>query len=79
MLADPGRQYIAYGRGLTNPVAIRLVEGESGSYIGTYFDPQTGTRETLGTLEAKNGVVHWPPPPTKEDWVLLLSRIDSIK
>ena len=73
LLADPGEVYVAYGRGVANPVSIKLGNSARGSFEGFYWNPRTGVTEKLGEMEVQEGQVRWRPPVT-DDWVLTLKR-----
>jgi hypothetical protein len=71
LLADPGKQYVAYGRGLDGSVEIKL--GSKGTFSGYYYDPETGITEELAFENVSNGVITWTPP-NSGDWVLVLNK-----
>ena len=74
MLADPGRTYVAYGRGLTSKVNLQLGDSAGSAYRGYNYNPRTGETEELGELIPENGTISWTPPD-EEDWVLLLRQL----
>ncbi len=67
-LAEPGRQYLVYGRGLTESVKV-TVTGEN-SWQARMFNPRTGEFS-----EAQGGISNGQftfKPAGEEDWLLLL-------
>ncbi len=56
------------------PVVVKL-SGVSGNYVGTWFDPRTGTETSIGVLNGGND--YSINPPNTDDWVLLQTRSSS--
>jgi len=68
-LAEPGQQYILYGRGLSSPVRLTL-SPKLTSFSATLFNPRTGERKDLGaTLGSERFEFQ---PPDSQDWIVLL-------
>ena len=72
-MADPGRTYLLYTRGVTEPVELEAV-----CWPGLQvrlFNPRTGKFTAAGSHEG------WAPfvfqPPDKQDWVVLLEADSS--
>jgi len=80
-LADPGRNRIlfflmgtgdAWDGGDGGPVSLTL-GNTSGSFHADWFDPRTGILTPIGALPG--GETHTLPPPSGEDWLVLLRRL----
>ena len=80
-LADPGRNRIlfflmgtedAWDGGDGGPVSLTL-GNTSGSFHADWFDPRTGVLTPIGALPG--GETHTLPPPSGEDWLVLLRRL----
>ena len=78
-LADAARTKILYllmgqndrwDSGDGGNITVKL-EGLSGSYDATWFDPRTGGESPAGSLAG--GGVHTVSPPSTDDWVLYLT------
>jgi hypothetical protein len=69
-LAEPGKQYIVYARGLKEPVTLQ-VDSSQGPLTATQFDPRTGQRKDLGNVGGKDRFEF--KPPDEKDWVVLLT------
>jgi hypothetical protein len=71
-LAEPGKQYIVYVRGLKSPVTLA-----PGSMIGQLsamqFDPRSGERKDLGAVGGERFEYQ---PPDEQDWVVLVGAHD---
>ncbi len=68
-LAEPGRQYVLYARGVTQPVELAL--GKSTAPLSvTLFNPRTGESKSLGSTDGERYVFS---PPDEHDWVVLLT------
>lgn len=72
-LADPGRAYVAYVRGLSGPTSISLGRGAGGQYRLRQFDPRTGRSEDLGTRKADDTIRY--EAPDERDWVLVIEAV----
>lgn len=71
-LAEPGRQYVAYMRGVER--AVTLDVGETGEDCRVrQFDPRAGTFRVL-ELAPVNGRLEFRPPD-KRDWVLEVTAV----
>lgn len=66
-LAEPGRQFLVYGRGVSEPVKLRV---EDGNWRLHEFNPRTGQMREK-QVQSGSGVFAYEPP-TQEDWVFLL-------
>ena len=68
-LADPGRQYLVYYRGLKQTLTLSLPT-DVGQFAATQINPRTGDRRALdrasGTLTLQ--------PPDEQDWVVILTK-----
>lgn len=68
-LAEPGKQYFVYARGLKTPLSLKL--DASSQLTATQFDPRTGERKSLGTTSGKERFEF--QPPDEQDWVVVLA------
>jgi hypothetical protein len=68
-LAQPGKQYVLYARGLADSMELTL---EGGHYTARQFNPRTGE---FTDLSKPNGAMpfHYRPPD-QQDWVVLLQE-----
>jgi len=73
-LAEPGKQYIVYSRGLKDPVTLQ-VDSSSGPLTAMQFDPRTGERGDLGNVTGKDRFEF--RPPNEQDWVVLLTAANN--
>jgi hypothetical protein len=78
MLAEPGRRYLAYTRGVADEVSIHLGEGRAGEYHARRFNPRSGEVSTLSTNIDLVEDFKWTPPDD-QDWVLVLTRLSVAK
>jgi hypothetical protein len=69
-LAEPGRQYVVYFRGLNKPLTLQL-ERDAPAVQATLLNPQTGQSEKLPEAAGPRLEIR---PPDKEDWVVLLAK-----
>lgn len=46
-------------------------------YRASAYDPRTGTDHDLGPVHPQNGVWSLPPPPSEQDWVILLETEEA--
>jgi hypothetical protein len=69
-LADPGRQYLLYARGLSRPVQLTL-ESAAGQLAVARYNPRTGEKADLEPAAA--GVRYQFVPPDAQDWVVSLT------
>jgi hypothetical protein len=79
-LADPDRTKIVvlyagrddrYDPASEGPVTLRLAK-VAGTFAAEWFDPRTGKSNSLPAIEG--GADRTVSPPSKDDWILLLSR-----
>ena len=70
-LAEPGRQYLLYVRGLNAPVELKLSQSGEGMKA-RQWNPRTG-ESTLIEFRVKAGLLSYRPPDD-QDWVVVLSR-----
>lgn len=68
-LAEPGRQYIVYCRGLKTPVKLAL-DSASGPFSAMQFDPRSGERKDLGPVLSCDRFEF--QPPDEQDWIVLV-------
>jgi Protein of unknown function (DUF4038)/Domain of unknown function (DUF5060) len=68
-LAQPGKQYVLYARGLADSMELTL---EGGNYTARQFNPRTGE---FTDLSKPNGAMpfHYRPPD-QQDWVVLIQE-----
>ncbi len=72
LLAEPGRSYVAYVRGLKDKVIIKLNSSADGIGRARLLDPRTGRSRPV-EVKISRGSCEWSPPD-EQDWVLHLSR-----
>jgi len=72
LLAEPGKHYVAYVRGLRGKVTINLGPGAAGADKASLLDPRTGETKPVD-VKMLDDRCEWSPPDT-EDWVLHLSN-----
>ena len=70
-LAEPGRQYLLYARGVKEPVRLQL-DAADGSFTASQFDPRTGGQKHIG--EITGGKIFEFQPPDEQDWMVVLRR-----
>ena len=71
-LADPGREYLVYGRGLKEPVTLRLAIGGISTWKLREINPMTGeSKEKEQQIENETFLYR---PPSEADWIFILSR-----
>jgi hypothetical protein len=68
-LAEPGRQYLVYFRGLTSPLTVTM-DGRPGQLTATQFNPRTGEQRVL---RAASGSFQLQPPD-EQDWVIRIAQ-----
>jgi hypothetical protein len=73
MLAEPGRNYVAYARGLTSELTLELGPNTAGPYRVRLFNPRTGAIQNIENEREVKGTFTWTAPDAK-DWVLHLIR-----
>jgi hypothetical protein len=71
-LADPGRQYVLYVRGLRTSVHLTL-PGTGGPFTARQIDPRTGRETRLPLVSAAADRLTYEPPDD-QDWVVVLTR-----
>ena len=72
VLAEPGRQYLAYVRGHAGLFKLSLGERGNGTYHLRQFDPRTGEFINFGTRQCKGFLEY--TPPDERDWVLVVEK-----
>lgn len=73
LLANAGQEYVAYARGVSDEIVVKLGPGAEGEYDAEVFDPRTGELRKTGGKQRLAERYQWTPPD-KQDWVLLLRR-----
>ena len=73
LLADPGRRYVVYARGLTKALTLTLNAHHVGEYRVQRFNPRTGATRSLGEPRQLVSDFTWTPPDAG-DWVLYLEN-----
>ena len=73
-LADPGRTYVVYVRGLDTPVHLQLGAGD-GLWTARRLDPRSGEVTDLGPVVPGDG--YEIAPPDLRDWVVWLQKQDG--
>lgn len=73
-LAEPGKVYVAYLRGTTQPVAVNV--GQGGPWKASRFDPRTGQSENI-TVTAAGDRVNLTAPD-EQDWLWVV-RSDAAR
>jgi len=73
-LAEPGETYVAYVRGTTGPVTLKLGHAPAGSWRAEQFDPRTGERRPLAApaLSDATFVYH---APDAQDWLVVVRAV----
>lgn len=72
-LAEPGRQYLVYARGLSAPVTLKVPDVSTLGH--EQFNPRTG--EFVRVLLARKGDGIEYRPPDEQDWVLVLRATEK--
>ncbi len=72
-LANPGKQYLAYVRGVTDEVTLDIQN--TGPFQIRQFNPRTGQFTNLG--DHAGGKTIYYTPPNGEDWVLLVTHAST--
>lgn len=70
-LAEPGKIYIAYVRGTTEPVTIALDGRGASAWQAEQFDPRTGARKSL-TAPAAGSDRYEYRAPDAQDWLVVV-------
>lgn len=76
LLADPGSDYVAYARGLSEKLTLDIVPDGAGTYRAILYSPITGESKPLGSRLALKDTYDWTPPDDGE-WVLHLAHVDE--
>ena len=76
LLAEPGRCYLAYARGLADELKLKLGPNAEGEYRARLYDPRSGSIQPVGGRHELKDTFTWTPPDS-DDWVLHLARTDS--
>jgi hypothetical protein len=74
LLAEPSRRFLAYARGLSEPLTLTLGPQAGGTYRARLMNPRTGEIRPLGGEQELDTTFDWTPPDSS-DWVLHLTRI----
>ncbi len=69
LLAETGRQYVLYVRGLNGKITFDLKKNNFGRFNIRLFNPCTGEIKTIGEAIELNSSYTWTPPDNN-DWVL---------
>ena len=73
VLSDPGRQYVAYVRGVDGPVQLSLGNHGDRAYEFSQFDPRTGKFSEPAAHRRKAQIEY--SPPDARDWVLVVTAL----
>jgi hypothetical protein len=76
LLAEPGREYVAYARGMKEELTLQLGPSASGDYSIRLYNPRTGEMKSIVNEIRPIEKYAWTPPDSK-DWVLHLISISS--
>ncbi len=76
LLAEPGRHYVAYVRGVDDSVTIQLDENDREQYRVRLFNPRTGAMRGLPGKSRQNNFYTFAVPDRK-DWVVHLVNRNS--
>lgn len=71
LLSEPGKQYLIYGRGLTDPLKVQLGKNAGDKYRAMLMNPRTGEIRTIAEDQQIDDNYTWNLPD-KNDWVLHL-------
>jgi hypothetical protein len=71
LLAEPGKQYVVYVRGLTKEVTVELNSDAEGLNRAVLFNTRTGQSSSIEYTLSRNKL-EWSPPDAG-DWVFLLT------
>jgi hypothetical protein len=74
LLADPGKDYLVYARGVSRALTIQLEPGDSDEYRVRLFNPRSGGFQQVTNQRKLKTTRVWTPP-TVEDWVLHLESV----
>jgi hypothetical protein len=69
-LAEEGRQYVCYVRGVSGKVTLSLRQGTGRTYQLRQFDPRTGEYREIGIQKRGDRIEY--TPPNAWDWVLVI-------
>ncbi|MBN1482596.1 DUF4038 domain-containing protein [candidate division KSB1 bacterium] len=75
LLADPGLTYVLYARGVTKKIALSVHSDDEGLYAAHVVNPRTGEIKVKGEFSVSD-TFKWIPPDN-QDWVLLLTSLNS--
>jgi hypothetical protein len=73
LLAEPGRQYMIYTRGVTEKIYLSMEKETMVRYIVKLFNPRTGEFNSINESCDLTGSFAWTPPDNN-DWVLYLLK-----
>ncbi len=74
-LANPGKTYVVYVRGTTQPVTLELAAASAHRWQAERFDPRTGARQAV-TAPATGASSYKFTPPDAQDWLVVLRAGD---
>lgn len=74
LLAEHGRQYLLYARGVVEKIFLNIDSGDAGKFRIQLFNPRTGEMSSINENVELNSDYSWTPPD-KNDWVLYLIRL----
>jgi hypothetical protein len=75
-LAEPGRHYVVYARGVTKDISLQLGADAGGEYRARLTNPCTGVMKPIGNRHALAEEFTWTPPDDG-DWVLHLATTQA--
>jgi hypothetical protein len=75
LLAEPGRHYLLYARGVTSDMSIDIAPAISG-YSAQLYNPRTGDL-TTSDCNIEPDSLRWTPPD-EQDWVLQVTNCEAI-
>jgi len=75
MLADSGRNYLVYARGLTAELTVKLGPNAADEYRARLFNPRTDDMRPIDDKREVKTAFAWPPP-SADDWVLHLMNVN---
>ena len=68
-LAEPGRQYLVYFRGLRSPLILAL-ETKTAAWMAVRINPRTNEQVALAAIDGDRLDIR---PPDDQDWVVLIT------
>jgi hypothetical protein len=73
LLAEPGRQYVIYVRGIAEKISLKMEENTDGRFEIILFNPRTGDMKAVNERIDLKEIYTWTVPDDK-DWVLLILK-----